>query len=102
MGRSRPQAHHAQSSKWDPHPASEGPSAAGRGTAKASISRVSSSSSYYNRNELESAGRVQQAVPWGPPEAPITARGLQSRPASRPSRATTSPSAEGGTGGWRV
>ena len=42
------------------------------------------------------------AAPWGPPEAPITARGLHSRPASRPSRATRSPSAEGGTGGWRV
>ena len=46
--------------------------------------------------------RCSGAAPWGRPEAPITAQGLHSRPASCPSRATRSPSAEGGTGGWRV
>ena len=53
-------AHHAQSSEWDPHPASEGPLGTGQGAAKASISRVNTSSSYCNADELESAGRVQQ------------------------------------------
>lgn len=54
----------------DPHPASEGPSAAGRGMAKASISRVSSSSSYCNADVLELAGTgAVGVVQLGPCEA---------------------------------
>lgn len=63
-------AHHAQSSEWDPHPSSEGPSGAGQGAAKANISRVNSSSSYCNEDELESVGRVQQGQHRGDPLKP--------------------------------
>lgn len=62
-------ANHAQSSGTtghrDPHLASDGLSAAGGGAARASNSRLSSSSSYCSVHRLESAGgSAKEAGPW--------------------------------------
>lgn len=74
-------ANHAQSSgttgHGDPHLASDGLSAAGGGAARASNSRLSSSSSYCSAHRLESAGgSAKGAGPW-PLEPPAQPTALQ-------------------------